>query len=236
MGKELCPEKVVDLPELRDRIGVFEDRAEAGRQLASMMEDLRGTDALVLGIPAGGVPVAAPLAAELELQLDVAVVSKITLPWNTEAGYGAVAFDGTVRINEPLRGRLSLSGEDVEEGIEATREKVQRRVLELRGERPLPDVSGRTVVLCDDGLASGFTMMTAVEAVREAGPERVIVAVPTAHTESIRRIIADVDCLYCCNMRGGGRFAVADAYRNWRDVPLGEAKALLEQFSRGDET
>ena len=226
---ELCPQKVVDIPELRDREGVFEDRAEAGRRLAEMLEPLRGTDALVLGIPAGGVPVATPLAEDLGLELDVAVVSKITLPWNTEAGYGAVAFDGTVRINEPLRARLGLSDRDVEEGIEATRNKVRRRVLELRGERPLPDVGDRTVVLCDDGLASGFTMLTAAQAVREAGPERLIVAVPTAHTESLNRISDEVDCIYCCNLRGGMRFAVASTYRHWRDVPLEEARALLEK-------
>lgn len=226
---ELCPEKVVDIQQMRDRVGVFEDRAEAGLKLAEMLEHLRGSDALVLGVPAGGVPVAAPLAEELGLELDVAVVSKITLPWNSEAGYGAVAFDGTVRINKPLRSRLGLSDEDVDRGIEATRNKVKRRVLELRGERPLPDVSGRTVVLCDDGLASGFTMMTAVEAVRDAGPEQIIVAVPTAHTESVERIVEDIDCLYCCNLRGGMHFAVAAAYRNWRDVPLDEVQALLEQ-------
>lgn len=226
--EELCPETVVDLPELREREGVFEDRADAGQMLAQLMEPLRATDALVLAVPAGGVPVAAALAEQLGLELDVAVVSKITLPWNTEAGYGAVAFDGTVRINEPLRARLGLSDRDVEAGTEATRNKVHRRVLELRGDRPPSDVSGRTVVLCDDGLASGFTMMTAVDAVRHAGPERVIVAVPTAHRESVERIIDDVDCLYCCNIRGGLRYAVASAYRHWRDIPLEEAEALLE--------
>ncbi|MFO8082401.1 MAG: phosphoribosyltransferase family protein [Armatimonadota bacterium] len=230
--EQLCPENVIDRQELRDREQVFEDRAEAGRALAEMMDALQGTDALVLGVPAGGVPVAAPLAEELGLELDVAVVSKITLPWNTEAGYGAVAFDGTVRINEPLRERLGLSDEDVEEGIAATREKVERRVRELRGERALPDISGRTVVLCDDGLASGFTMMTAVEAVRGADPAQLIVAVPTAHTQSVERIVEDVDCVYCCNLRGGMRFAVASAYRHWRDVPLEEAQALLEEHGR----
>jgi putative phosphoribosyl transferase len=231
-GTDPCPDGVVDMPQLRERVGVFEDRADAGRALAELMGPLKGSDALVLAIPAGGVPVAAPLAEELGLELDVAVVSKITLPWNTEAGYGAVAFDGTVRINEPLRRRLGLSDEDVDAGIETTRGKVQRRVRELRGERPLPEVAGRTVILCDDGLASGFTMLTAVEGVRSAGPDRVIVAVPTAHRQAIERIIADVDCVYCCNVRGGMGFAVAAAYRHWRDVPLEEALALLEASGR----
>ena len=224
---ELCPERVIDLPELRDREGVFKDRADAGRLLAELMAPLPGSGALVLAIPAGGVPVAVPLARELGLELDVAVVSKITLPWNTEAGYGAVAFDGTVRINEPLRESVGLSDADVQRGIAATREKVARRVRELRGDRPLPEVTGRSVILCDDGLASGFTMMTAAHAVRAAGAQAVIVAVPTAHDDAIRRISGDVDCVYCCNVRGGYRFAVASAYRHWRDVTLAEARGLL---------
>ncbi len=230
-----CPGGVVDIPGLRDRIGVFADREEAGRRLAELMAQFEGTGALVLGIPAGGVPVAAALADELGLELDVAVVSKITLPWNTEAGYGAVAFDGTVRLNREMMGRLPLSEDDVEAGIEATREKVQQRVRELRGERPLPEVRGRSVILCDDGLASGFTMMTAINAVREAEPKEVLVAVPTAPQSAVRRIVDDVDCIYCCNVRGGMRFAVASAYEHWYDVPLDEVRQLLEKHQKREE-
>ncbi len=226
---EYCPDEVVEAQDLRDRTGVFVDRADAGRQLAELMQPLADTDALVLGIPAGGVPVAVPLAESLGLEMDVAVVSKITLPWNPEAGYGAVAFDGTVRLNEDLLPRLGLSDEDLEAGIEETQNKVQRRVRELRGERPLPDVNGRTVVLCDDGLASGFTMMTAVAAISERDPRQVIVAVPTASTSAVGRVSGRADCIYCCNIRGGTRFAVASAYQNWRDVPLDEVQALLKE-------
>ncbi|MEA3404003.1 MAG: phosphoribosyltransferase family protein [Armatimonadota bacterium] len=233
IGEDACPEDVIELPELRDRVGVFEGREEAGHVLAGMVEHLQESDALVLGVPAGGVPVAAALADDLGLELDVAVVSKITLPWNPEAGYGAVAFDGSVRINEPLVGRLGLGDEDVRRGIEATREKVQRRVRELRGERPLPDISGRTVILADDGLASGFTMLTAAQAVRENAPEQVVVAVPTAHMDAVRRVVDEVDCIYCANLRGGLRFAVAAAYRHWYDVSLDEVIALLEEHRAG---
>lgn len=226
---------IVEDPRMRDRTGVFADRREAGRHLAELMEPVRGSDALVLGVPAGGVPVAAALAEELGLALDVAVVSKITLPWNPEAGYGAVAFDGSVQINEPLRRRLGLSEEDVEAGVEATREKVRRRVRELRGERPLPNVSGRTVILTDDGLASGFTMLTAARAVRDAGPERTLVAVPTAHDTAIDRILDEADRVYCCNVRRGMRFAVAAAYREWHDVPLDEVKQVLAEHESDEE-
>ncbi len=227
------PDTVIDMSELRDRIGVFADRAEAGRRLADLMADFRSGGALVLGIPAGGVPVAAVLADELELALDVAVVSKITLPWNREAGYGAVAFDGSVKLNEQLIGRLGIADAEVQEGVIRTRARVGRRVAELRGDRPLPEVSGRTVILTDDGLASGFTMLTAVAAVRSHGPSEVVVAVPTAHTDAVRRIMAGADRLYCCNLRGGMRFAVASAYRDWHDVSLEEVARILDE--RGDD-
>jgi putative phosphoribosyl transferase len=100
---------IIELPEWRARVQVFGDRADAGAVLAGMLESLAGSDALLLAIPAGGVPVAAAIAKQLKLALDVAVVSKITLPWNTEAGYGAVGFDGTVRLNAELLSHLGLT-------------------------------------------------------------------------------------------------------------------------------
>ena len=219
---------VIELPELRNRVHVFRDRTEAGEVLARMLEGYRGSEALVLAVPAGGVPVAAAIARELGLALDVAVVSKITLPWNTEAGYGAVAFDGTVRLNESLLPELGLSEEEVAEGIERTKQKVERRVKALRGERPVPDLTHRTAILVDDGLASGFTMRVAVEALRNAGAREVVVAVPTAHAEAVRRLAGAVEVLYCPNIRGGGRFAVAEAYERWSDVEEEEVERILE--------
>jgi len=225
--------RVIDLPELRDRIRVFDDRADAGRRLAGMLAGYRDSEALVLGIPAGGVPVAAAVAGELARPLDVAVVSKITPTWNSEVGYGAVAFNGTVRLNEPMMDRLGIDQAEAREGIERTTARVRERVAELRGERPLPDVSGRTTILIDDGLASGYTMLVAAEAVREARAAEVIVAVPTAHTDSLRRIMHAVDRIFCANLRGGPTFAVADAYRHWSDVSLDEARRALADAGDG---
>ncbi|HHQ42301.1 MAG TPA: phosphoribosyltransferase [Chromatiales bacterium] len=218
---------VVDLPELRERTHVFADRREAGEVLARMLAGTVDADAVVVAIPAGGVPVGAALAAALGLPLDVAVVSKITLPWNTEAGYGAVAFDGRVALNEPLVRMSGLTPAEVEAGIRATREKVERRVRRLRGGEAAPDVAGREVIAVDDGLASGLTMQLAVEALRAAGARRIVVAVPTAHPEALARIARVADAVYCANVRSGPPFAVAEAYRRWYDVPEEEAAALL---------
>jgi putative phosphoribosyl transferase len=211
-------ENVIDLPELRDRVSVFHDRADAGKAVAGMLSEYKNTDARVLGIPAGGIPVALEIAQELKLPLDVVVVSKITLPWNTEAGYGAVAFDGTVRLNQRLVAGLNLSEGDIRQGMEQTSGKVAMRAKVLRGERPFPDVSTTPVILVDDGLASGFTMLVGVEALRNAGARQIVVAVPTGHDSSVRMMADYVEKLYCANIRSGVSFAVADAYEKWSDV------------------
>lgn len=217
-----------DRSDLRDRARVFRDRFHAGSVLAEMLEALRCSDARVVAIPAGGVPVAATLARALELELDVAVVSKVTLPWNTEVGYGAVAFDGSVLLNEPLLRETGLTPAEVEQGLAATREKVARRVAALRGNTqtlsPAP-----TSVLVDDGLASGFTMRVAILALRAIGARRVVIAVPTASLRTARALAPEVDELYCANVRSGSSFAVADAYEHWSDVEEGEAAAILRR-------
>ena len=203
---------------LRDRVYVFRDRAHAGKVVAGMLEEYRDTNAIVLGIPAGGLPVATVIVEELKLSLDVAVVSKITLPWNTEAGYGAVAFDGTVRLNQRLVKGLKLNEGDIRQGMKKTSRKVAMRIKTLRGERAFPDVSRAPVILVDDGLASGFTMLVGVEALRNAGAQQIVVAVPTGHNKSVQTMADHVEKLYCANIRYGLSFAVADAYERWSDV------------------
>jgi len=219
--------KIHDLPEMRDRKRVFRDRVHAGEVLAGMLESYRFSDGIVFGIPAGGVPVGTVVASKLEIPFDVAIVSKITLPWNTEAGYGAVAFDGTVRMNRELLSRLDLTDKDMDRGIEKTLVKVNRRIKSLRGSRPFPVLSGRSVILVDDGLASGFTMRVAVEALQEAGGDHIIVGVPTGHSGSVEWIASAVEALFCPNIRSGWRFAVAEAYERWSDVDESEAAKLI---------
>jgi predicted phosphoribosyltransferase len=231
--KSTTLEKLVERDDLRDRLRVFNDRDDAGQALAEMLRDDDLCDGIVLGIPAGGIPVAAVVAVVCGLPLEVAVVSKITLPWNTEAGYGAVAFDDTVVLNDDLVRHMALGEEDVQQGIEATRRKVARRRRTLRGDRPMPDLSGTTAILVDDGLASGFTMRCALEALGRRAVSQRIVAVPTAHEESLDRIADLADTIYCPNVRSGVPFAVADAYARWSDVSEEEAARLLEAHLAG---
>ncbi len=225
-------EKIVDLHELRDQVKVFRDRAHAGRILAGMLESYRDTDAIVLAIPAGGVPVAVVIAEDLHLPLDVLVVSKITLPWHTEAGYGAVAFDGSVRLNEKLLPGLGLSEGEIRQSIEKTFRKVIHRVNRLRGRRAFPKLSDQPVILVDDGLASGFTLLVGVEALRKAEASQMLVAVPTGHWDSVQMMAHRVGAVYCANIRRGWSFAVADAYERWSDVSDEEVVGVLSSMKR----
>jgi putative phosphoribosyl transferase len=211
MGQK-TPRNIIERSDLRERSHVFRDRENAGEILAEMLNAYRRSDAMVMAIPAGGVPVGAVIAHRLNIPLEVAVVSKITLPWNTEAGYGAVAFDTTVRLNEDLIVRLGLIDEQIQEGIDQTAQKVLRRVKSFRGDRPFPDLSQHPAILVDDGLASGFTMLVAIEALRKAGAHTICVAVPTGHWQALQRMAREVAVVYCANIRSGFSFAVADAY------------------------
>jgi putative phosphoribosyl transferase len=217
--------RIKEFRELRDRSGIFEDRIDAGTKLARLVKEEELRSPLVLAIPSGGVPVAAAVSESLSCPLDVAVVSKITLPWNSEVGYGAVAFDGSCRLNEDLIRSIGMSEIEVSRGIETTRAKVARRTAMLQGNRSLPDLSAHDLILVDDGLASGFTMLVAVEALYRAGARLILVAVPTGHVESVQKVAEQVATVCCANLRNGYPFAVASAYRNWTDVC--EAEALL---------
>ena len=225
--------KIIDLPRLRNRVRVFRDRASAGKVLAGMLEQYRNSNAMVMGIPAGGIAVAVEIARELHLPLDVAVVSKITLPWNSEAGYGAVAFDGTVMLNEEFLSRVNLGKQEIEAGVRKTEQKVANRVMIFRGNQPLQDLK-RPIILVDDGLASGFTLHVAIKALRKASATNIILAVPTGHLESAQMILEEVEAFYCPNVRSGFSFAVADAYEQWGDLDEEEVIKILQNFEDPD--
>lgn len=215
---------------LAGRTGVFDDRTDAGRALAQLLAGAVEPDALVLAVPSGGVPVALEVASALGLELDVAVVSKVTLPWNTEVGCGAVAFDGTVQVDQEYADAVGLHGAALHAAVEHTAQKVARRVALYRAGRPAPPLAGRTVVLVDDGVASGGTLRLAAQAVRRAGAARVVAAVPTGHTRALKELERVVDLVVCANVRGPARFAVADAYRDWRDEDEQEMALRVEAF------
>lgn len=209
----------------------FKDRGAAGERLAALLTKFQKGDARVLAIPAGGVPVAAAIAASLHLKLHIAPVSKVLLPWTTESGYGAVAFDGTVWLDQAAVESYGLKKEQVDKALAEARAKVERRRARFC---PAPlDFKGKTVILVDDGVAAGSTMRAAIGAVRHLGAAHVVVAVPTGHSRSLERLRALADEVVCADARGGASFAVADAYEEWHDVSDDEVEAMLEPGNTG---
>ena len=220
---------IIDNPRLQERRFVFSDRHDAGRQLGAFLKTLPALrDPLVLAIPAGGVPIGREVAGALGAPLSLAIVRKIRIPGTTESGFGAVTWDGQVLINENLRAALALPKAEVDRAIADTRENVNERVDRFTKGQAIPSPAGKTVILTDDGLASGFTMLAAVQSIRRKRPARIIVAVPTASATAVRLVSGQVDHLVCLNIRSSRMFAVADAYEQWYDL---DDREVLEELA-----
>jgi predicted phosphoribosyltransferase len=232
-SREASLEEVSNLIEdsaYRNREFVFKDRLHAGDLLAEKLRlRVANGNVQVLAIPAGGVPVGYVIAKKLNIPFDVVIVRKIQMPWNTEAGFGAVTWDGRPILNELLIAQLGLDAEVVAQCISRTRQMVYERNQRLRGGRPFPALSGRTVILVDDGLASGFSMLAAAESIRAQQPRKVVVAVPTGSANAIALLAPNVNELVCLNVRTGPIFAVADAYENWYDLSDDEVLEYLRR-------
>jgi len=224
-------EKLIQRPELHNKNRVFDDRREAGRVLAKMLAPVYEADpsALVLAIPSGGVPVGLEISRALSLPMDLVVVRKVQIPDNPEAGFGALTLEGEVFINQDLLTRLRLTQDQVDRQIAKVRRELEERNKVFRGGRAFPDLSGKTALVCDDGLASGFTMLACIHTARQKGADKIVVAVPTAPLSSIYRVSPLADEIYCANVQDFGPFAVASAYRRWRDLEQDEVVAMLER-------
>jgi predicted phosphoribosyltransferase len=203
----------------------FKNRGDAGERLAALLAGYRQSDALVLAIPAGGVPVGAAIARSLGLPMRVAPVSKVLLPWTTESGYGAVAFDGSVWLDQGAADSYGLRQEQIDKAIADARAKVERRRVRFCRERF--ELKDKTVILVDDGIAAGSTMRSALTALRKQGAGKIVVAVPTGHERSLAALRKLADEVVCADIRGGARFAVADAYEDWYDLSDDDVEAML---------
>ena len=228
-------QRIIEDSSLRDKLYVFKDRKEAGMLLAQRLLGYKGTDGIVLGIPSGGVPVAAEIAKAIVLPLDLIIMRKVQIPYNPEAGFGAVGPDSKVLLNEELLRSLDLSEKEVEQQIQMTMNIIKRRNELFRKGLPFPSVKNRVVIIVDDGLASGYTMLSAIDFVKRHEPQKLVVAVPTGSERTVDFILPNVDELICLNVRSGLSFAVADAYENWYDLEDDEVISILNNFRFSQE-
>ena len=213
---------------------LFRDRADAGRHLLSRLEGYKGrSDLLVLGLPRGGIPVAYEVARGLGAPLDVFLVRKLGVPGQEELAMGAIATGGVRVVNRDVVDVLRIPADVLDRAAAAEMRELERRDRSYRGDRPAPQVTGRTVILVDDGLATGSTMRAAVAALRQQGPSRVVVAVPVAAPSTCDEFRREVDEIVCVAtpepFHAVGRF-----YDDFSQTTDEEVRELLAT-ARGDD-
>ena len=210
----------------------FADRTEAGRELATMLQSFAGLpDVIVLGLPRGGVPVAFEVATALDLPLDVFTVRKLGLPGNEEFAIGAIATGGITTIDWATADAMRVTDLTIESVVAREREELARRERLYRGDAPLPPLAGRTVIVVDDGLATGWTMYAAVLALRTVKPARIIVAAPVASAEA-RELLREVADACVCVYVPGRLYSVGQWYENFTPTTDAEVLHLLSRETR----
>jgi len=211
---------------------LFKDRADAGKKLAERLAEYKGRNVVVLAVPRGGIPVGIEIASFLNCPLDILIVRKIPVPQEPEAGYGAVTEDGTIILNEPMVRYLGLRRENIHMQAEEVRQELLRRSTLYRKVLPPAQIAGRTAILTDDGLASGYTMLAAVRSLKNKQASGVVVAVPVASGSAFELIKPEVDDLVCLKVAWTSWFAVASYYRNWYDLSDNDVIAYLEKWQK----
>ena len=206
---------------------IFQDRTDAGRQLAEELLSYAGRDdAIVLALPRGGVPVAFEVAQRLGVPLDVFVVRKLGVPGHEELAMGAIASGGIRVLNEDVLYVLPDAQSIVEMVTAIEREELKRRERDYRGDRPAPEVRGRTVILVDDGLATGATMRAAAAALRQQGAAKIIVAVPVGAPSTCHEIKSVADAVVCLQTPGSF-MGVGQYYEDFSQTSDEEVRELL---------
>jgi predicted phosphoribosyltransferase len=214
----------------------FRDRVEGGRALARALLSRYGgrDDVVVLALPRGGVPVGYEISKALRAPLDVFLVRKLGVPGHPELAMGAIATGGTRVLNEDVVSMLGIPGRAIESVAADEQVEMDRRARAFRGDLPDPDVSGRTVILVDDGLATGSTMRAAVEALRRQRPARIVVAVPIGSSSTCAALAEDVDDLVCARTPEPFH-AVGQGYEDFAQTTDEEVRSLLEDARAGAE-
>ncbi|MBA7674095.1 putative phosphoribosyl transferase [subsurface metagenome] len=208
----------------------FKNRYDAGIQLAEQLAEYKGQPVVILAIPNGGVPVGLEVALALPAVLDLVISRKIPLPLTPEAGFGAVADDGTVFLNEELVNRYGLNQQQIDYQINQVRADIRQRRLLYQKDKPPTVVSGKTVIIIDDGLASGFTMLATVASVCRRRPREIVVAVPVSSATALEQVEKVADKVVTLATGSMLRFAIADFYEHWYDLSDNEVFQCLREW------
>lgn len=212
----------------------FENRAEAGRFLAEKLAEYKDRpDVVVLALPRGGVPVAYEVAQELDAPLDVLIVRKLGAPEHEELAVGAIASGGVYVLNRDVVEMLHVSEAQLQRIAKKEQQELERREQAYRDGRPAPSVRGKTVILIDDGLATGATMWAAVSALRQRNPARIVVAVPTASRQTCEAF-EDITDEIVCGITPEPFVAVGLWYEHFDQTTDAEVRTLLAKAAKQD--
>lgn len=210
-------------------MAIFKNRRDAGKQLAEKLSEYEGQDdVIVLGLPRGGVPVAFEVAKALNVPLDVFIVRKLGVPGQPELAMGAIASGDIQVMNDSVVRRAGISEAQIEEVSHQEKEELKKREKAYRGARPDIDLQGKTVLLVDDGLATGASMRAAISALREHDPEKIIVAVPTAPPDTCQEFEPEVDQIICLHTPTPF-WGVGGSYQNFSQTTNKEVRELLNR-------
>ena len=204
----------------------FTDRTDGGRRLATLLTPLRAQNPIVLGLPRGGLPVAYEVAHALNAPLDVLNVRKLGVPGQEELAMGAIATGGVRVLNDDVIMAAGITKSMLEKATDLQRLELDRRERLYRGGRPAPQLRGRTVILVDDGIATGATVRAAIAVVRAQNPARLVLAVPVAQDSVVTELARDVDELVCVT-RPGDLYGIGIWYDHFPQLTDGEVQAIL---------
>jgi len=207
----------------------YRDRREAGDKLSEKLREMRATNAVVLGIPRGGVVVAARVAEKLHLPLDIIIPRKIGAPFNPELAIGAVMQDGTVLLNESVVKHYSLRKEEISKLADQQIDEIKRRMIKYRGSDRYPNYAGKNIILVDDGIATGFTVRAAVKYIRNTfQPRQIILAVPVAPPDTMEMLSREVEKV-ACPLMPEIFYAVGQFYEKFEQTTDEEVISLLHK-------
>ncbi|MGZ4903667.1 MAG: phosphoribosyltransferase [Halobacteriota archaeon] len=210
---------------------MYKDRIQAGHMLADLLlERFEGQEAIVLAIPRGGVQVAYPIALRLRALLDLVIPRKLPVPHNVEAGFGAIMADGSRVLNDDMIIYLGLTDDQIDEISTRVLTEVKRREEHYRGNKPFPDLKNKIAIIVDDGLATGYTALAAIQFVKKRQPERTLLAVPVASLGAEMLVKSHVDEYICPLTSDTPWFAVASFYERFYDLTDAEVLDCLNRY------
>ena len=219
--------KIVERTDLREKLKIYRDRVHAAKILANMIEDLVDEDTCLAAIPNGGVPIGVKIAETLDIELGLMMVARLLIPWEIMRGFGALSSDGILEINWENVKRFNIAQEIVEKQLRSAKSKIDE-MLRRFGSKAAEISRYRTIILVDDGIASGYTMLTSIKSIRRRWKGRIIAAAPTGFEDGISLLKDAADIIICPNIKS--TIHIREAYIDFPKLDYHEAEKILREF------